>query len=64
MIMLNYKGSSTLIGIVGLSYKTLIKHNYDIFTVQSVVDDYVQVKSCIEPFVIKKININEIEVLF
>jgi hypothetical protein len=49
---------------IRLRYKTLIKHNSDIFTVQSVVDDYVQVQSCIEPLSIKKLNINEVEVLF
>ena len=47
-----------------ISYKTLVKHDGDIYKVQSIVNDCIQVQSCIEPFVIKKLNINEVEVLF
>jgi len=47
-----------------ISYKTLVKYNEDIYKVQSVVNDCIQVQSCEYPFVIKKININKVEVLF
>ncbi len=59
--MYYYKGKSQVIAI---RYKTLVKYNGNIYVTQSTFQNYIQVQSCIEPFVIKQLNINEVKVLF